>query len=207
MPTWEQISLFWNGLTSGSLPDFGIWSYVLIALLVFVEGPAVTLVAATLAATGVLRADLVFVASVIGNFMADSFWYLLGYLGGDRRVLLRFRWVRKRWREIQRIQGEVRGRATRMFLITKLSLGLLTIPVLIASGLARVPWWRLVIVSIIVEPIWNGFLVLAGYRLGDQVLAMDRGLRIAAIIAAVVVLIAFIAVYRRVVTRLLRITL
>ncbi len=62
-----------------------------------------------------------------------------------------------------------------MYLLTKLSMGMLTIPVLIASGFAKVPWLRLLAVSIVVEPIWNGLLVLAGYRLGDSVAHMERG--------------------------------
>ena len=54
-----------------------------------------------MAAAGILRLDLVIFFSMLGNFTADTFWYLLGYLGGQRRVLLRIRWVRVRWRTIQ----------------------------------------------------------------------------------------------------------
>ncbi len=154
-----------------------------------------------MAAAGILRLDLVIFFSMLGNFTADTFWYLLGYLGGQRRVLLRIRWVRVRWRTIQRLEQEMHGRATRMFLLTKLSLGLLTIPVLIASGLARVAWYRLLIVSIVVEPLWAGLLAVAGYRLGDYLAQMERGLRFAAIIGTVLLVLLLILFYRRMFAR------
>lgn len=93
-----------------------------------------------------------------------------------------------------------------MYLLTKLSLGLLTIPVLVASGLARVPWLRLFVVSLIVEPLWNGLLVLAGYRLGDSVAHMESGLRIAAIVGSVVIFLVLLLLYRRMFARLFQMT-
>lgn len=77
---WRQIT---TALAHGSLPDLGAWSYVILVLLVFIEGPAATLVAATMAAAGILRADLVFLVSVFANFLADVFWYLIGYSVGQ----------------------------------------------------------------------------------------------------------------------------
>ena len=63
---------------------------------------------------------------------------------------------------------------------------------LIASGLARVAWYRLLIVSIVVEPLWAGLLAVAGYRLGDYLAQMERGLRFAAIIGTVLLVLLLI---------------
>lgn len=112
-------------------------AYVMV-LLVFVEGPAATLVAATMAASGILRADLVFIFSVTANFLADVFWYLVGFSAGHGGRVSRLAWLRRRMEQIESMETALHGRATQMYLLTKLSLGLLTIPVLIASGLARV---------------------------------------------------------------------
>ena len=62
----------------------------------------------------------------------------------------------------------------RMYLMAKISMGLLTIPTLVSAGMARVAWYRMIIVSLVVEPIWSGFLVLAGYRLGEHITQMER---------------------------------
>ena len=80
----ELIQGFWEAIRTGNLPDLGQWSYVLIALLVFVEGPSVTLVAGAMAATGILRPELVFVAAAAGNIASDQFWYWLGRLGAPK---------------------------------------------------------------------------------------------------------------------------
>lgn len=196
---WHQIT---TALSHGALPDLGAWSYVILVLLVFVEGPAATLVAATMAAAGILRADLVFLFSVMANFLADVFWYLVGLSAGHGGRVSNLPWLRRRMAAIESVEHTLHGRAAQMYLMTKLSLGLLTIPVLIASGLARVPWTRLFVVSLIVEPLWNGLLVLAGLRLGDSVAHMERGLRIAAIVGSVVVFVVLMLLYRRMFGRL-----
>lgn len=193
---------FWAALQTGQLPDLGFWSYVILMALVFIEGPAATLVAATMAASGILRADLVFLFSMLANFLADVFWYSLGYFGGDRRILLRIGWVRRRWFTIRRLQKSMHGRAAKIYLLTKLSMGLMTIPLLIASGLARVPWYRLALVSVVVEPIWNALLVLAGLRLGEYVVQMERGLQVIAVVGSVAVLFVLLVLYRRMFARL-----
>lgn len=193
---------FWNAVQTGQLPDLGFWSYVILMALVFVEGPAATLVAATMAANGILRADLVFFFSMFANFLADVFWYALGYFGGDRRILLRIGWVRRRWFTIRRLQRSMHGRAAKIYLLTKLSMGLMTIPLLIASGLARVPWYRLAIVSVVVEPLWNALLVLAGLRLGEYVAQMERSLQVIAVVGTVIVLFVLLILYRRMFARL-----
>lgn len=202
MPFSEWLQQIASLFSVEALPDLGPWSYVILMLLVFIEGPAVTLIAATMAAAGILRADLVFFCSMLANFMADAFWYLLGFLAVRYSGLLENRWVKRRWRQVEEVQEIMHGRAARMYLLTKLSLGLLTIPVLVASGLSRVPWYRLFVISLVVEPIWNGMLVLVGYRLGDYVSQLERGLRNGAIIGAVVLLIGLMFAYRRVFARL-----
>jgi membrane protein DedA with SNARE-associated domain len=199
---WNQVVA---AVSSRTLPDLGAWSYLILVLLVFVEGPAATLVAATMAAAGILRADLVFLFSVCANFMADVFWYLIGYSAQRGGRVLRFAWLQRRWHVIESMEQALQGRAAKMYLVTKLSMGLLTIPVLIASGLARVPWLRLLAVSLLVEPIWNGLLVLAGYRLGDSVAHMERGMRFAAIGGSVLIFVILLYFYRRMFSRLFNI--
>jgi membrane protein DedA with SNARE-associated domain len=196
---WHQIVA---AVSAGTLPDLGAWSYVILMLLVFVEGPAATLVAATMAASGLLRADLVFLVSVTANFLADAFWYLIGLSATHGGRVLRWGWLRRRWHTVETMGQSLHGRAAKMYLLTKLSMGLLTIPVLIASGFAKVPWLRLLAVSIVVEPIWNGLLVLAGYRLGDSVAHMERGMRIGAIAGSVIVFFVLLVFYRRMFARL-----
>jgi membrane protein DedA with SNARE-associated domain len=197
----EFLQGFWEAIRTGNLPDLGNWSYVLIALLVFVEGPSVTLVAGAMAATGILRAEWVVVAAAIGNFSSDQFWYWLGRLGGYYGFLFHFRWFQRRRLEIEQLESSVQEHGVKMYLMAKLSMGLLSIPTLMSAGLAKVSWWRLAGVSVIFEPLWSGFLVFAGLRLGEHITRMERGLQVAALIAGVLLLLAFLWWYRRMFAR------
>lgn len=58
-------------------------------------------------------------------------------------------------------------------------------------------WWRLAGVSIVNEPIWTGFLVFAGYRLGEHIARLARRLGIAALVAGCVLLLALLYWYCR----------
>jgi membrane protein DedA with SNARE-associated domain len=198
----EFIQGFWEAIRTGNLPDLGNWSYVLIALLVFVEGPSVTLVAGAMAATGILRAEWVFVAAATGNFLADQFWYWIGRFGGHRDFLFRFRWFQSRKFEIEHLESGMQEHGVKMYLMAKLSMGLLTIPTLVSAGLARVAWWRMAGVSLLVEPFWSGFLVFAGYRLGEHITSMERSLQALALLGGVLLLLLFLWWYRRMFARI-----
>jgi membrane protein DedA with SNARE-associated domain len=195
----EQI---WSAIRTGTLPDLGAWSYLLLFILVFLEGPAVTMMAGAMAGAGILRFDMVLLVAICANTIADYTWYLLGYFGGSRSILYRTRWMRRRRHVVQRLRASVRQEAVRLFILTKLAVGVMSIPVLIAAGMSRVAWWRLFFVSLVVEPIWNGILIFAGYRLGDYISQLDRGLRIVALLGSAVIVWLFIDMYRRVLRRI-----
>lgn len=199
MELFEQI---WSALRTATLPDLGAWSYVILFLLVFIEGPAITMTAGAMAGAGILRFDLVFIVAVLGNTAADYTWYLLGYFGGHRSRLRRIGWVRQNEVKIEHLTRNINQQATKLFLLTKASIGLMSIPVLIASGVARVRWCRLLLISIFFEPLWNGALIMAGYRLGDYITELDRGLRIFALIGSIALFIILANIYQRVFQRI-----
>ncbi len=198
----ELIEQIWSALRSSTLPDLGAWSYLILFILIFVEGPVVTMMAGAMAGAGILRFDATLLVAIVANTAADSMWYLLGYFGGSRSILFRTRWMRRRRHLVQRLRYTIRQEAVKLFVLSKLAVGVMSIPVLIASGMARVAWYKLFMVSLIVEPVWNGILIFAGYRLGDYIAQLDRGLRIVALIGSAVMVWVFVDIYRRVLRRI-----
>ena len=81
MTVTEIFNLVWTAITQGTLPLLGYWTYIFVAILVAIEGPGITILAALLASTGALDPVGVFIAASLGNLSADIGWYLLGYLG------------------------------------------------------------------------------------------------------------------------------
>jgi membrane protein DedA with SNARE-associated domain len=57
-------------------------------------------------------------------------------------------------------------------------------------------------VSLLFEPFWSGFLVFAGFRLGEHISRMERGLQVAALVGGVLLLLALLWWYRRMFARI-----
>ena len=154
----------------------------MIFLGVAIEGPVVTLTAAALAGNGLLNPLLVFLAAGAGNVAGDLGWYLLGYFGGFESRLRAWPRFARFEPQIAHIKADVARRAPRLLLAAKLSLGIGSIPTLIAAGIVRVPWWRVVAVQVVGEIIWSGSLVLIGFFLGQYIPQIMRDLRIATMV-------------------------
>ena len=154
--------------------EWGNWSYLLLALLVAVEGPIATLVGAAAAATGALHLPWVFVAASVGNLSADALWYGLGRSGRMENAVRYGRWIGLQEEQIHRLEAGVRQNATRILLVAKLTAGLV-IPALIAAGLVRAPWRRWFLPVFAGEMIWTGVLVLGGYYATAYLVQIERG--------------------------------
>lgn len=171
------IQHFWAAISSGAIsPGFGYWIYLFIAVLAFLEGSFTTLVAAALAGAGVLNPGLVFVSAGVGNATADAAWYWLGRMGRFDTLATHLSWLRKYELQIGRLEQKVKLHGPRMYLITKLGVWPAVIPTLIAAGMARVPWRKMLLVSAASELIYTGSLVVAGFFLGDYLSQLQIGL-------------------------------
>lgn len=134
-----------------SVRALGGWSYLLLAVLVILEGPVATLLGAAAASSGALSPALVFVAAACGNLTGDLCWYALGRYAPTR-------WLRRR---AAPLLESVRENAPKVIFTAKLT-WTLAVTVLVSLGLARVPVRRWLPADAAAEVIWTGALVLAG---------------------------------------------
>jgi membrane protein DedA with SNARE-associated domain len=179
----EWIQSFWTSLHAGQFPQLGIWSYLILAIFVAVEGPIATLLGAAAASAGLMRPGWVFVSASIGNLTADSLWYSLGSAGRLEWLLRYGRRFGVRKRHLERLTDEMHTHATKILLIAKLTAGFI-IPSLIAAGLAKVPWKRWFPVILTGEMIWTGTLVLIGYYATEAIKQIERGVEYVGIAAS-----------------------
>lgn len=175
----------WAALTEGALPLLGYWSYIFIAVLVALEGPNITILAALLASTGALDPIGVFIAASMGNLSADIGWYLLGYLGRFEVLTQRIGWLRKRQAQITHFEQKMKQHAEKILLLAKLTLSM-SVPALIAAGMARVRWRHWFPIIFGCECIWTGSLVFIGYHLGAYVKQLETGMQIIAVIGLII---------------------
>ena len=128
-------------IKSGQLPQLGYWTYIILALLVAVEGPIATLLGAAAASAGLMRPMPVFFAAAAGNLTADSLWYTLGYLGKTEWILHFGTRLGLRKSLIDHLKQNMLTHATKVLFLAKLTVSFV-IPSLIAAGLLRIPWRR-----------------------------------------------------------------
>lgn len=173
------------------------WQYVLIFLLVVVEGAGVTLAGAALAGIGVLNPALVFLAASIGNLTGDLCWYLLGYFGQFEKLMRWFPRLAPLQPEIERFKLRVNYDAPRMLLIAKLFFGIGSVPTLVAAGITRYSLWRIAPTQILGEAVWTGTLVLIGLYLGQYVILFASSIQIISIVGAILFVLAILWLVRR----------
>lgn len=175
--------------------ELGPWSYLLLMALVLIEGPIATLLGAFAASAGLMRPGLVFVSAATANLTADTMWYSVGYLGKTDWLVKYGRVIRLRQVHIDLLKEQVRAHASRILLIGKLTLSF-AVPVLIAAGMARVPWRRFFPVVALGELFWTGTLVAGGFFLRESIKQWEIGLQLAGALGAIAFVllgVAFIA--------------
>jgi membrane protein DedA with SNARE-associated domain len=190
----QQISAY---LKSGQIPQFGDWSYFLLAILVAIEGPIATLLGAAAASAGFMRPGLVFVSAAIGNLTADSLWYTLGYVGKIEWVMGIARRLGVRPETLEKLEHGMRKHATRILFVAKLTVSFV-IPSLIAAGLVKAPWRKWFPAIFGGEMIWTGSLVLIGYYTTEAIKRWESRLEYLALFSAIAFVLFVLLAGRRI---------
>jgi membrane protein DedA with SNARE-associated domain len=193
----QFIQNFILAMKTGQLPQLGYWTYLVLALLVAVEGPVATLLGAAAASAGLMRPGLVFVAAAAGNLTADSLWYVLGYVG-KLEWLLRFgKRLGLQADFLEKLEQGMHDHAVKILFIAKLTVSFM-IPSLIAAGLIKVPWRRWFPAVFGGEMIWTGALVLIGFYATEAIKRVEKGLEYLALALALIFILFLLSIGRRI---------
>ncbi|MDE0462888.1 MAG: DedA family protein [Caldilineaceae bacterium] len=185
------------GLLRGEgLQEWGVWSYPLLTLLVILEGRIVTLLAAVAASLGYMRLPLVIVCAIVGGLVADGLWYLLGYRYGKEPVLRYGRWLGLRRHHLEQVQSEMQEHGPRLLFIAK-AFSVLVIPVLVAAGMARVPFRRWFPIVLLGELLWVPALAVIGYQTTEVVRQVELGLHYLPVAGGAALLVLMLVAARR----------
>jgi len=192
----DVIHTFWQNLQIGVVNQIGSWNYLIIALLVAVEGPIVTLLGASASASGYLKTGFVLAAAALGNLSADLIWYNLGYLGKMEWLLPYQRWLGIKPRQMNHLQDEMHRHAAKILFFAKLSAGFM-IPSLLAAGMAKVPLKKWLPTLLAGEMIWTGALVFIGYHGTKMLSSISRGVEYILLFSSLIFLAVMVYYIRR----------
>jgi len=165
-----------NLFSTLQVQPLGVWAYILLAVLVAVEGPVTTLAGAVASSAGYLNPFLVFISASCGNLTADVVWYALGYAGKKEWLVHYGGRFGVKEKMIDRMQRDMETHIGKILFTAKLTLGFV-IPTLVAAGLAKIPWRRWLGSLFLAECMWTGFLVFAGHYFGRYVQTLERDLK------------------------------
>jgi membrane protein DedA with SNARE-associated domain len=192
----DVIHTFWQNLQVGVVTQVGSWNYLIIALLVAVEGPIVTLLGASASASGYLKTGYVLLAAAAGNVSADMIWYYLGYGGKIEWLLPYQRWLGIKPRQMDHLQSQMHKHAPKILFFSKLSSGFM-IPSLVAAGMAKVPLKKWFPTLLFGEMIWTGALIFIGYHGTLMLTNISQGIEYVLLGASLVFLAAMVYFIRR----------
>ena len=189
---------FFVSLQSGQLPELGSWTYLLLAVLVAVEGPIATLLGASAASAGLMRPLFVFFAAATGNLTADLTWYFIGYIG---KIEWLFRFGKRLGVQrdlLEKMRKSLLEHAVKVLFVAKLTVSFV-IPSLITAGLLRIPLRRWFPTFVLAETLWTGSLVLIGFYALEAIKRVERGIEYILLIGSILFVSFLIVAGRRLV--------
>jgi membrane protein DedA with SNARE-associated domain len=189
----QWLDIFWETLQSGGFQEWGRWNYLVLFVLIAVEGPLATLLGAAAASAGFMRLWLVILVAVTANLLADIGWYTLGYVSREETLIRYFGWLGLRSRHLDKLRWGMRRHARKVLLVAKFSTGF-AIPALVAAGLSRIPLRRWFPVVLFAGIGWSSSLALIGFYATEMIKQVSLGLHYLALfgLAAAFVLVLFL---------------
>jgi len=159
------------------------YRYLLAFVLAIFEGPIVMVGSGLLLRLGFFYFWPIYLALVLGDFVADLGWYAVGYFGARKFV--------DRWGKYLSLTPPVMRKLEKLFkehhdkilFISKITMGFgFALATLVAAGMSKVPFKKYALYNFLGGFIWTGILLAAGYFFGQLYTLLGKGFKIAFII-------------------------
>lgn len=165
------------------------YKYVILLPIAFVEGPMIMFLSGTLYRFGYFDLLPLYFTLLIGDWIADFFWYGLGYYA-SRPLLKKYGHFLGITEEVfQKIEGLFHRHQSKILFISKITMGFgFAIGTLLAAGASRVPFKKYATLNLLGGFIWTGLLMALGYFFGNLYTKISEEFQLVSIVAAVIVI-------------------
>lgn len=177
-----------------------LWAYILVVVMVAFEGEATILLAAGAASTGYLNPFGVLCAVTLGNVVSDVGWYALGYYSKIDWLVRHLRWLGVTADKVDVAKQIVKRDAIKLLIFSKLT-NWITIPALVATGMATVPWKRWFPLIVISNFLIGASVMSLGYFAASSIMQIQSGLRYATLGFTLLFILVTMIYVRRLVSR------
>ena len=153
--------------------------YVLLFIGTLFEGPVVMMASGFLYKLGQFNLLPMYIALLVGDFVADIGWYCLGRYG-TRKIILKYgHLIGIAPIAFEKAEKLFHKYHKKILIMSKLTMGFgLSTVVLMVAGISKVPFKSYVILNLIGGLIWTAFLITIGYFLGNVYNVIPRSMKI-----------------------------
>ena len=178
-------------LLIGFIQNHNYWTYAIIAIASFAEGPILAMLCGVLYKLGLVPFTPIYIALMAGDLLGDSFWYTIGYHFGYPFI--------KRFGKYFSLTESGVAAVTRIFhkhqnsilIISKVTMGFgFALVTLVTAGIVKIPFKRYISLNFLGQFVWTGFLMVIGYFLGDLYIQIN-GVFGALFVAAIIIVLFF----------------
>lgn len=167
--------------------------YPLLFIVMLIEGPVVTAAAAFAAALHYMNVWIVFLISILANFIPDIVYYAIGYWGRESFVNKYGHYIGVTPERIQKVEKLAEAHSGKSLFFIKM-VPLLATPGLILVGATKMDIKKYMLWSIGIIIPTSGLYLLIGYYFGAAYATIDHYLHLGGyLIAAALVLIILLA--------------
>lgn len=168
------------------------YAYFALFVFGFIEGPIVTIVAGFLVALGFMDFVPTYLVLIAANLFGDILFYSVGRFWFDAAYKTFFSFFRIKMDTIEKIKGSILRNRGKTIILGKIThIGSL---VLVASGLAKIPFSEFISTCFLVELPKALVLISIGYYFGHSVTSLNRAIDYTAI-GFLVFTVVFIGIY------------
>ncbi len=173
--------------------------YLLMFLVMLIEGPVITAAGAFVAALGFFNIWIVLILSLLGNIIPDIAYYMVGFWGREQFVDRYGHYFNLDKKKMEHLEEMFDKHAVKSLVIIKL-VPLLATPGLIVAGLTRIDIKKYMKWSLIITVPSSLFYLILGYYFGAAYDAVAHYLRIGGylILFLIIILAAIVYLERKV---------
>lgn len=165
-----------------------MYRYPIAYPLAIVEGPILMMVSGFLVHLGFFDFWPIYFILMAGDLTGDIFWYKLGEHGARSLIDKYGRFLNLTEENVERAERFFHDHQGKILFISKITMGFgFALATLVAAGAARIPFKKYMTINFLGQFIWTGFLMGIGYFFGQLYVVVDKSLRWAVIIAAIVI--------------------
>ncbi|MDP3956847.1 MAG: DedA family protein [bacterium] len=174
------------------------YKYAILLPIAFVEGPMIMFFGGILYRLGYFELLPLYFTLLIGDLIADFFWYGLGYYA-SRPLLKKYgHWFSINEEVFQKIERLFHRHQNKILFISKITMGFgFALATLIAAGAAKVPFKKYAVLNLLGGFIWTGLLLALGYFFGNLYGLIGEQFRLLSLVAAAVLLFSVLYGVRR----------